>query len=130
MDSIDSLTPTYGYCMDNVAPYIGGRHNGLASERTYTEEVAGSAAVQRRLFRRFVENELLDMPVEQFSASLRFEQRGKLEQLGIEVGTFEKESSNLGSSPVSIDQLIFPSKGKDCKFKSLLGTSSLSQFYY
>jgi hypothetical protein len=29
------------------------------------------------------------MPVEQFLASLRFEQRGKLDQLGIEMGTFE-----------------------------------------
>jgi hypothetical protein len=29
------------------------------------------------------------MPVEQLLASLRFEQRGKLDQLGIEMGTFE-----------------------------------------
>jgi len=33
-------------------------------------------------------NELLDLPVEQFLASLRFEQRGKLDQLGIKMGTF------------------------------------------
>jgi hypothetical protein len=29
------------------------------------------------------------MPVEQLLASLRFEQMGKLDQLGIEMGTFE-----------------------------------------
>ena len=45
MDSIDSLTPTYGDCVDFIPPYIGGRHNGLTSERTYTEEVAGSSPV-------------------------------------------------------------------------------------
>jgi hypothetical protein len=43
----------------------------------------------RVLFRPLVENELLDKPVEQFLTSLRFEQRGKLDQLGIEMGTFE-----------------------------------------
>jgi hypothetical protein len=31
----------------------------------------------------------LDMPIERFFASLHFEQRGKLDQLGIEVGTFD-----------------------------------------
>jgi hypothetical protein len=31
----------------------------------------------------------LGMPVERFFASLRFEQRGKLDHLGIEVGSFE-----------------------------------------
>jgi hypothetical protein len=40
-------------------------------------------------FSPLVENELLDMPVEQFLASLRFEQREKLGQLEIEMGTFE-----------------------------------------
>jgi hypothetical protein len=29
------------------------------------------------------------MHIERFLASLRFEQRGKLDQLGIEVGTFD-----------------------------------------
>jgi hypothetical protein len=43
----------------------------------------------RVLFRPLVENELLDKPVEQFLISLRFEQWGKLPQLGIEMGTFE-----------------------------------------
>jgi hypothetical protein len=31
----------------------------------------------------------LDMPIERFFASLRFEQRGKLDQLGVEIGSFE-----------------------------------------
>ena len=43
----------------------------------------------RVLSRLFVENELLDIPVEQFFASLRFEQRSMLEQLGVEIGSFE-----------------------------------------
>jgi hypothetical protein len=29
------------------------------------------------------------MPVEQFLASFRFDQRGKLDQLGVEIGSFE-----------------------------------------
>jgi hypothetical protein len=50
----------------------------------------GSSFVQHRpLF----ENELLDMPVGQFLASLRFEQRGKLDQLGIELGSFDTKIS-------------------------------------
>ena len=32
---------------------------------------------------------LLDMPVERFFASLRFEQREKLDQLGVEIGSFD-----------------------------------------
>jgi hypothetical protein len=31
----------------------------------------------------------LDMQIERFLASLRFEQRGKLDQLGIEIGSFD-----------------------------------------
>jgi hypothetical protein len=31
----------------------------------------------------------LGMPVERFFASLRFEQRGKLDQLGIEIDSFD-----------------------------------------
>jgi hypothetical protein len=31
----------------------------------------------------------LDVPIERFIASLRFEQRGKLDQLGIEIGSFD-----------------------------------------
>ena len=45
MDSIDSLTPTYGDWVETIGSYVGGRHNGLALERTYTEEVAGSSPV-------------------------------------------------------------------------------------
>lgn len=40
----------------------------------------------RVLFRLLVQNRLLDMPVEQFLTSLRFEQGGKLDQLGTEMG--------------------------------------------
>ena len=44
---------------------------------------------------------LLDKSIEQFLVSSRFEQRGKLEQLGIEIGTFkEQKQLNIGSSPV------------------------------
>ncbi len=35
------------------------------------------------------EKEPLDMPVERFLASLRFEQRSKLDQLGIEMDSFD-----------------------------------------
>jgi len=31
----------------------------------------------------------LDMPIERFLASLHFEQRGKLDQLGIEIGSLD-----------------------------------------
>jgi hypothetical protein len=31
----------------------------------------------------------LDMPIERFFASLSYEQRGKLDQLGIEIGSFD-----------------------------------------
>jgi hypothetical protein len=40
-------------------------------------------------FRPILENELPDMSVEQFLASLRFEQREKLDQLGIEIVAFD-----------------------------------------
>ena len=39
------------------------------------------------------------MPVEQFLASLRFQQRGKLDEFGIEIGTFDPKTSYLWSSP-------------------------------
>ena len=53
-----------------------------------------SALTQKRsqvrvLFRPLLENELLDMPVDQFLTSLRFEHRGKLDQLEIEIGSFD-----------------------------------------
>ena len=43
----------------------------------------------RVLFRPLLKKELLDAPVEQFLASLRFEQRGKLDQLGINISSIE-----------------------------------------
>jgi hypothetical protein len=39
----------------------------------------------------------LDIPIERFLASLRFEQRGKLDQMGIEIGSFDWKSVNFGS---------------------------------
>jgi hypothetical protein len=33
--------------------------------------------------------ESLDLPIERFFTSLRFEQRGKLDQLGIKIGSFD-----------------------------------------
>ena len=45
MDSMDSLTPTYGDWVDFVPLYIGGRHNGLARDRAYTEGVVGSSPI-------------------------------------------------------------------------------------
>ena len=36
-----------------------------------------------------IENELLDVPVERFLVSQRFEQSGKLDQLGIEIGSID-----------------------------------------
>ena len=53
----------------------------------------------RVLFPPLLENELLDMPVEQFLASLRFPQRVKLDQLGIEIGSFDWKSAIYSSSP-------------------------------
>jgi hypothetical protein len=40
-------------------------------------------------FRPLFQKELLDMPVEKFLASLRFHHWGKLEQLGIDLGSFD-----------------------------------------
>jgi hypothetical protein len=44
---------------------------------------------ERVQHRPLLEKELLDQPVEQFLASLRFEERGKLDQLGIEIESIE-----------------------------------------
>jgi hypothetical protein len=38
---------------------------------------------------RFRPQKSLDIPIERFLASLRFEQRGKLDQLGVEIGSFD-----------------------------------------
>jgi hypothetical protein len=43
----------------------------------------------RVLFRPLLENELLDLPVEQFFASLRFDQREKLDQLETKIGSID-----------------------------------------
>jgi hypothetical protein len=40
-----------------------------------------------------VQIEALDMPVERFLASVRFEHRSKLGQLGIEIGSFNEKVS-------------------------------------
>jgi hypothetical protein len=52
-------------------------------------EYHGEGGSEQVRFRPLFNKELLDMPVEQFLASLRFEQRGKLDQLGIEIGCFD-----------------------------------------
>jgi hypothetical protein len=49
----------------------------------------GEGGSEQVRFRPQLENELLDKLVEQFLASLRFEQRGKLDQLGLEIGSFD-----------------------------------------
>ncbi len=46
----------------------------------------GEGGSEQVRFRPLFNKELLDMPVEQFLTSLRFQQRGKLDQLGIEIG--------------------------------------------
>ena len=51
----------------------------------FAHKIMGKAV--RVLFRPQIEKELLDVPVEQFLSSLRFQQRGKLDQLGIEIGS-------------------------------------------
>jgi len=82
---------------------LSGRYGGYGRPHgiTYTEEVAGSSPVPPTVaklcfaYRRMgniipfsiylMEHVSLDTTVERFFASLRFEQRGKLEQLGIEI---------------------------------------------
>ena len=59
-----------------------------------TVDIPLTSLTQRRsqvrvLDRPQIENELLDVPVEQFLASLRFNQKGKLDQLGIEIGSID-----------------------------------------
>ena len=60
----------------------------------YIMDIFSRSLTQKRsqvrvLFRPLFENELLDIPVEQFLASLRFEQRVKLDQLGIGMGSLD-----------------------------------------
>lgn len=73
----------------------------------FAHKIIGKAA--RVQFRPLFEKKLLDVPVEQFLVSLRFQQRGKLDQLGIEIGSFDKESSNISFE--------FPMGGTDQKSK-------------
>jgi hypothetical protein len=54
-------------------------------------------------------NELDYIPVVQFLPLLHLESRGKLEELGIEIGSFDKESSNISFE--------FPMGGTDQKSK-------------
>ena len=49
----------------------------------------GEGGSEQVRFRPLCKNELLDMPVEQFLASFRFDQRGKLDQLGINISSIE-----------------------------------------
>ena len=55
-------------------------------------DIVGKCALFLPHFVRFsplCKNELPDMPVEQFLSSLRFDQRGKLDQLGINISSIE-----------------------------------------
>jgi len=56
-----------------------------------------------------ITNVPLDLPVEQYLSTLRFENSGELEDLGIEIGSFDKESSNIS--------LELPMGGTDQKSK-------------
>lgn len=47
------------------------------------------------------------MPIERFFESLGFEQRGKLDHLGVEIGSIDKKYYYFGSSPVSWYQDFF-----------------------
>jgi len=49
----------------------------------------GSKQVRFRPLKPNLFAQSLGVPVEGFLASLRFEQRGKLDQLGIEIGSFD-----------------------------------------
>jgi hypothetical protein len=49
----------------------------------------GEGGSEHVRFRPQIETEPFDVSVERFLASLRFQQRGKLDQLGIEIGSFD-----------------------------------------
>jgi hypothetical protein len=55
----------------------------------------GEGGSEHVRFRPLLENELLDLPVEQFFASLRFDQREKLDQLANENGSVNAEIASL-----------------------------------
>ena len=50
-----------------------------------------------------------------FRCTIRFDQRGKLDQLGIEMGILNKKIGHFGFSPVSTHPSIFPSRGMECE---------------
>jgi hypothetical protein len=54
---------------------------------TVNHREGGSSFVQYR------SQKSLDMPIERFFASLRFEHKSKLDQLGIEIGSFDEKIS-------------------------------------
>ena len=51
--------------------------------------------------------EPFDMTIERFLASLRFKNKGKMDDLGLEIDLNTKNPSNSGSSPVSYYSSIF-----------------------
>jgi hypothetical protein len=53
------------------------------------EKNHGEGGSEQVRFRPQLENEHLDWDVEQFLASLRFQQMGKLDQLGMEIGSID-----------------------------------------
>jgi hypothetical protein len=60
----------------------------------FTQEIMGKAvrpcAMHKDLsFVQYRPQKSLDMTIERFFESLRFEQRGELDQLGIEIGSFD-----------------------------------------
>jgi hypothetical protein len=62
---------------------------------TFTPNISRNYPTQKKsLFRVLLRpQKLLGMPIERFFASLRFEQKRKLDQLGIEIGSFEEKIS-------------------------------------
>ena len=62
---------------------------GMDSIDNRSKSLTQKRSQVRALFRPLLKNELPDRHVEQFFASLRFEQRGKLDQLGVEIASFE-----------------------------------------
>jgi hypothetical protein len=55
------------------------------NERMYGKPCSQLSFVQ---YRPLDKKELLDMPIEQYLASWRFEQREKLDQLGVKTGSY------------------------------------------
>ena len=66
---------------ETLLPYTRGRHLGLASERTYTKEAVGSAAIQPSLFRPLLQTRRFDRPDEQLLSSIQFVSGVKLKRI-------------------------------------------------